>query len=51
VGGPAVSINLDTQDLANTGPPGRQHTPANMKPSTHIQQRNARPYFSQRIYT
>jgi hypothetical protein len=24
--GPAVSINLDPQDLSNTGPPNRKHT-------------------------
>ena len=37
VGGPAVSINLDPQDLSNAGPPNRQHTPADMRPPTHIQ--------------
>jgi hypothetical protein len=37
VGGPAVSINLDPQDLSNTGPPNRQHTPADRRPPTHIQ--------------
>jgi hypothetical protein len=35
------------QFLANTGPPTRQHTPADMRPPTHIQQRNARSGFSQ----
>jgi hypothetical protein len=31
-----VLINLDPQDLANTGPPNRQHTPADMSPQhTH----------------
>jgi hypothetical protein len=39
VGGPAVSINLDPQDLSDTGPPTRQHTPADMRPSTHIYSR------------
>jgi hypothetical protein len=36
---PAVSINLDPipGDLSNTGPPNRQHTPADMRPPTHIQ--------------
>jgi hypothetical protein len=34
VGGPEVSIILDPQDLSNTGPPSRQHTPAEV---THIQ--------------
>jgi hypothetical protein len=37
VGGPAVLINLDPQDLSNTGPPNRQHIPADMRPPTHIQ--------------
>eukprot|EP00072_Mus_musculus_P007796 NP_001230187.1 uncharacterized protein LOC215467 [Mus musculus] len=41
VGGPAVSINLDSRDLSNTGPPNRQHTPADMRPPRHIQQRIA----------
>jgi hypothetical protein len=35
VGGPAVSINLDPQDLSNTGSPNRQHVPAYMRPPTH----------------
>jgi hypothetical protein len=37
VGGPAVSINLDPGGLSNTGPSNRQHTPADMRPPTHIQ--------------
>jgi hypothetical protein len=37
VEGPAVSINLDPSDLSNTGPPNRQHIPADMRPPTHIQ--------------
>jgi hypothetical protein len=37
VGGPAVSIYLDPQDLSNTGPSTRQHTPADMRLLTHIQ--------------
>ena len=28
-------INLDPQDLSNTGPPHRKHTPADMRPPTH----------------
>jgi hypothetical protein len=32
VGGPAVSITLDPRDLSNTGPPNRQHIPADMRP-------------------
>jgi hypothetical protein len=39
VGGPVVSITLDPQDLSDTGPPNRQHTPADMRPPTYIQQR------------
>ena len=31
-GGPAISINLNPQDLSNTEPPNRQHTPADMRP-------------------
>jgi hypothetical protein len=34
-------INLDPQDLSNTEPPTRQHTPADMRPPTHIEQRTA----------
>ncbi|KRY94747.1 hypothetical protein T4B_11342 [Trichinella pseudospiralis] len=36
VGGPAVTITLDPQDLSNTGPPIRQHTPADMRPPSHM---------------
>ena len=39
VGGPAISINLDPRDLSNTGPPNRQHTPADMRPPTHLQKK------------
>ena len=31
------SLNLDSHDFSYTGLPKRQHTPANMKPPTHIQ--------------
>jgi hypothetical protein len=48
VAGPAVSVNLDPGDLSNTGPPARQHTPADMRPPTHIQQRSVRFGFIQR---
>jgi hypothetical protein len=37
VGWPAVSINLDPQDLSNSEPPNRQHTPAEKRPPTHTQ--------------
>jgi hypothetical protein len=36
-GGPAVSINLDPQNLSNTGPPNRQHTPVDSRPPAYIQ--------------
>jgi hypothetical protein len=48
VGGPAVSINLDPQDLSDTGSPTRQHTSADMRPPTIIQQRAAGSVFIQR---
>ena len=32
----AVLVNLDPWDHSNTEPPNRQHTPADMRPSTHI---------------
>jgi hypothetical protein len=37
VGEPAVLVNLDPQDLSNTGPQNRQHIPADMRPLIHIQ--------------
>jgi hypothetical protein len=37
VRGPAVSINLYLRDISNTGPPNRQHTPADRRLPTHIQ--------------
>jgi hypothetical protein len=51
VGGPAVSINLDPCDLSDIGPPTRKHTPADMRPPTHIQQRTDGSGFSQRRCT
>jgi len=39
VRGLAVSINLEPWDLLDTGSPTRQHTPAEMRPPTHIQER------------
>jgi hypothetical protein len=48
VGGAAVSINLDPQDLSKTGPPTMQHTPADMRSSTHIQQKTSESGFIQR---
>jgi hypothetical protein len=48
VGEPAVSINLDLRDRSNTGTPNRQHTAADMRPPTHIQQRTAGSVFIKR---
>jgi hypothetical protein len=48
VGGPAVSTNLEPQNLSDTGPPTSQHTSADMRTPTHIQQKIARSGFSQR---
>jgi hypothetical protein len=48
VRGAAASINLDPQDLSNTGPPNRQHKPADMRSPTHIQQRTSGSVFIQR---
>jgi hypothetical protein len=42
VGGPAVSINMDSQDLSDTGSATRQHTLADMRSSTYIQRGTAR---------
>ena len=41
VGKSAVSTDLDPQDLSDTEPPTRQHTPADIRPPTHIQKRTA----------
>jgi hypothetical protein len=51
VGGPGFSTNLDPGDLSDIGPPTRQHTPADMRPSTHIQQRTAGSGLRQRRCT
>jgi hypothetical protein len=51
VGGPAFSTNLDLWDNSDTGPPTRPHTPADMRPRTHIQQRTAGFRLSQRRCT
>jgi hypothetical protein len=57
VGGPAFSINWDPtcssppRDLSNTGPTTRQHTPADIRLPTHIQQRTAGSGFHQRRCT
>jgi hypothetical protein len=48
VGGPAVLINPYPQYFSDTVPPTRQHTPVDMRPPTHIQQRAARSGFNQR---
>ena len=41
MGRPAVSTYLDLQDLSDTEPPVRKHTPADKRPLTHIQQKTA----------
>jgi hypothetical protein len=51
VGGPAVLTNLEPQNLSDTGPSTRQHTPADMRSPAHIQRRTARSRFSQRRCT
>jgi hypothetical protein len=48
LGGQAVSINLDHQDLSNTEPPNRMHIPTDMRSSTYIQQRTAESVVIQR---
>jgi hypothetical protein len=50
VGGP-ISINLDPGDLSNTGSPTSQHTTADMRPLTYIEQRTAGSEFSHRRCT
>jgi hypothetical protein len=51
IGRPAVSTNLDPQDLSDTELPNRQNTPADMRPPTCIQQRTVRSGLSQRRCT
>jgi hypothetical protein len=51
IGRAAVSTNLDLRDLSDTEPPTGQHTPADMRPPTHIQQRTAKPGLSERKHT
>jgi hypothetical protein len=51
VEGPEVSINRGPHDLSDTGPPTWQHTLANMRPPTYIQQSSAGSGFSQRKCT
>jgi hypothetical protein len=45
---PTDSTSLEPQDLLDTEPPTRQHTPADMNPWTPIQQRTARSGSSER---
>jgi hypothetical protein len=51
MGRPAVSTNLDPQDLSDTEPPTRQHTLADMRPPTHIQKRTVWSGLSERRCT
>jgi hypothetical protein len=46
---PTASTNLGPQNLSNTEPPTRQHTLADPRLQTHIQQRTAWFGFSERI--
>ena len=39
--GPTISINLDSWDLSNLEQSNRQHSPADMRPPTHRQQRTS----------
>ena len=48
MGGPAVSVNLDAQDLSNIRLPIKLHKPPDMRPPTHIQLSTAGSDFSQR---
>jgi hypothetical protein len=48
---PTVLTNLDPWDLSETGPPTRQHTPSEIRPPTHIQERAARSGLSLRRCT
>ena len=48
IGRPTISTNMDPWDLSDTEPPTRQHTPADMRPPTHIQQRTTKSGLSQR---
>jgi hypothetical protein len=48
---PTVLNNLDPLNLSDTEPPTRQHTPPDMMPTTHIQQRTAGSVLSQRRST
>jgi hypothetical protein len=48
MGRPAASTNLDPQDLSDTEPPNRQHTPVDMRSLTSINQRTAYSGLSER---
>ena len=51
MGRPGVSTDLDPQDLSDTEPPTKQHTPADMRPQAHMQQRTAGSGLCQRRST
>jgi hypothetical protein len=51
VGGAVDRVNLYPWDLLDTWQRTRQHTSADIRPLTHIQQRTARSGFSQRRHT
>ena len=48
---PTVSTDLDPKDLSDTETPTRQHTPADMRPLTHREQRTAWSGLSERRCT
>jgi hypothetical protein len=49
IGKPAVSTNLNSQDCSDTKAPNRQNVSAYMRPQTHIEQRTARPWLSEKM--
>jgi hypothetical protein len=51
IGRSAVSIYLEPLDLSDSEPPTRQHTVANLRPPTHIQQRTAWSCLIEKRYT
>jgi hypothetical protein len=46
-GRPAVSTNLNSQDLSDMESATRQHTPVDIRPPTHVHQRTAGSELSQ----
>jgi hypothetical protein len=48
VRGPAVSINMDPQDLSNNEPPNRKHSPADIRAPNTSTVEDCRSVFIQR---